>query len=61
MALYIPCIHDYWSTNPVLYQPWLSVVKPRDRFYQIQKYLHFNDNELPINKGDPLHDKLFKI
>lgn len=53
------CVHDYWSTNLVLHHPWLLMVM--DHFYQIQKHLHFNDNELAVNKGHPLHDKLFKI
>ena len=53
------CVHDYWSTNLVLHHPWFLMVM--DHFYQIQKYLHFNHNELAINKGHPLHDKLFKI
>jgi len=53
--------HYYWSTNPVLNHPWFRTVMPRDRFYLIQKYLHFNDNSLAVNKDHPHHDKLFKI
>ena len=53
-ALGTPLI-QFWTT------PWFWTVMPRDRFYLIQEYLNFNDNNLAVNKDHPRHDKLFKI
>ena len=33
----------------------------RDRFEEIKRFLHFSDNEKAPAKGDPLHDRLFKV
>ncbi|KAK2710077.1 hypothetical protein QYM36_013676 [Artemia franciscana] len=33
----------------------------RDRFEQIKKYLHFNDNLTQKPRGDPGHDKIHKV
>ena len=48
---------DFWSTYPILSQPWLPSIKlimSRDRFLQILYYLHVNDNQNTIRK-----EKLF--
>ena len=34
---------------------------PRNRFQLIMKFLHFNDNSNQIPRGQPGHDRLFKI
>lgn len=37
-------IKEYWSVNPYLVTPIFSKLMSRNRFEQIKKYLHFNDN-----------------
>jgi len=34
---------------------------PRDRFDKLSQYLHLNNNEKVIPRGQPNHDKLFKV
>lgn len=57
----LPKIHDYWSTIPILRHPWFSQVMSRNRFFQILKYLHFNDNTHCLDRVNPMYDKLYKI
>ena len=57
----LPKIHDYWSTNPILRHPWFSSVMARNRFFAIQRYLHFNENMVISRRDDPVHDKLGKV
>ena len=34
----------------------------RDRFHEITRYIHFNDNSLlVINRDDPQYDRLYKV
>ena len=57
----MPKIHDYWSTNLILRNPWFGSVMARNRFFAIQRYLHFSDNTLITSKDGPAHDKLAKV
>lgn len=57
----LPSVCEYWSTNPVLHHPWFGQVRPRNRFYLINRYLHFNDNNDQVDREHSLYDKLFKI
>lgn len=36
---------DYWATHPVLYSPIFGNTMPRNRFRQLWRYWHFNNNE----------------
>nr|XP_012153228.1 PREDICTED: piggyBac transposable element-derived protein 4-like [Megachile rotundata] len=36
---------DYWSTHPGLHSPIFGNTMPRNRFRQLWKYWHFNNNE----------------
>ena len=36
---------EYWSTSPLMCTPIFGRVMPRNRFRQIWRYWHFNDNE----------------
>lgn len=57
----LPSIDDYWSMNANLrYAPvadWIS----RDRFRDLQKYLHFVDNDTLVPRGQRGHDRLGKV
>ena len=57
----VPDLYDYWSTNPTFhYFPVASRI-PRKRFLEIQRFLHFTDNETIIPRGEPGYDRLAKV
>lgn len=49
-------LSSYWSTDPLLATPIFATVMPRDRFLEILRSMHFNDN----NK-QPSGDRIYKI
>lgn len=50
----------YWSTE--MRYPSIADVMSRDRFKEIIRYMHFNDNtKLVKNREDPAYDRLFKV
>ena len=40
----LPALENYWSTNYYLGTPNIVAKFPRDRFKNILRELHFNDN-----------------
>lgn len=54
-------IQDYWSQDEVLSTPFFTRTMSRDRFLLIMKFLHFNDNNDRIPRGQNGYDPLFKI
>ena len=58
---WLPDLYDYWSTSDSLhYFPVASRI-PRKRFLEIQRYLHFTENDNVIPPGQPGYDRLAKI
>ena len=58
-------LSDYWSKNPLLYTPFFGQTMSRNRYQNILKFLHFNDNAArPSDSTDklyklrPIHDKI---
>jgi len=51
----------YWSKDPALGVPFVKHVMTRDRFDKLNQYLHLNNNENFVPRGQPNHDKLFKV
>ena len=49
---------DYWSKNPVLHTPFFGQTMPRNRYQNILKFLHFNNNE---TRPFDTTDKLYKL
>lgn len=49
-------LKSYWSTDPLLATPIFADIMPRDRFLEILRSLHFNNND-----EQPVGDRLFKI
>ncbi|XP_037031053.1 piggyBac transposable element-derived protein 4-like [Bradysia coprophila] len=49
-------MQEYWSTDPLIETPIFKKIMPRDRFLEILRALHFNDNEKQVPG-----DRLFKI
>eukprot|EP00731_Ephydatia_muelleri_P017314 Em0010g412a len=57
----LPSIDDYWSMNANLrYAPVADRIS-RDRFRDLQKYLHFVDNDTLVPRGQRGHDRLGKV
>ncbi len=58
----LPRLELYWSTNyPLINTPGISSIMPRNRFLQLWRFLHLNDNNNAIPYGQVGHDKLFKV
>ena len=41
--------------------PRFRSVMPRDRFFAILRFLHISDNSTAVTRGQPGHDRSFKI
>ena len=52
---------DYWSLDPLLGAPAVVKAFPINRYSHLLSYLHFNDNQTFILRGQPGHDRLHKI
>ena len=60
--LRLPRIEEYWRKVDWLFlTPSFSEVMSRDRFVLIFRYLHVCDEDKAIPRGQPGHDKLFKV
>ncbi len=57
----LPSLADYWSKSPIFHYAPIASRIPRDRFFEIQRYLHFTDNSLLAPHGSPTYNKLGKI
>ena len=58
-------LSDYWSKNPILCTPFFGQTMSRNRYQNILKFLHFNNNATrPSDSTDklyklrPIHDKV---
>ncbi|CAH1973304.1 unnamed protein product [Acanthoscelides obtectus] len=49
-------LKEYWSQNHLLLSPAFSKHMSRDRYFQLQRYLHFSNNEIA-----PPGNRLFKV
>lgn len=57
----LPSFADYWSKNPNMrYGPVADRIS-RDRFRELQRYLHFVDNSTVIPRGEIGHDRVGKV
>ena len=52
---------SHWSTHWLLDMPGLRSVMTRDRFFAILLFLHVADNSVAIARGEPGHDRAYKI
>lgn len=58
-VIQIPNVRRYWA--PITGVSLIRETMSLNRFEQIRRQLHFNDNENMLPKTDPNHDRLFKI
>ena len=56
-----PSVEDYWKKNPIYTYPPINKRISRDRYRDINRYLHFVDNSTLAPRGAPGYDKLGKI
>ena len=57
----LPSLYDYWKNDSIFhYSPIASRIS-RSRFMEINRYLHFADNETLAPLGSPEYDRLGKI
>ena len=56
-----PAVSDFWSTDPLIQTPLFNSVMKRNRYQQILRFLHFNNNEQGPNPHDPNRDRMYKI
>ncbi|XP_066932795.1 piggyBac transposable element-derived protein 5-like [Clytia hemisphaerica] len=56
----LPTIPDYWSKDPLYFNPTFHAVMSRNRYQLIAKFIHFNDNSKYDSK-DPKRDRLYKV
>ena len=57
----LPSIHMYWSENDMIGCAWISKIMSRNRFCQINRFLHVVDNALSVPKDAPGYNPMFKI
>lgn len=55
----IPRSRMYWAKNTRVNQ--IAAIISRDRWEEIKKFLHLNDNAEEASRTDPQRDKLYKI
>lgn len=55
----VPSYKTYWKSS--LRITFISNAMSLDKFENIKRYIHFNDNTKQIEKDQPSHDKLYKI
>ncbi|GFW09251.1 uncharacterized protein K02A2.6 [Trichonephila clavipes] len=54
-------IKEYWSTDPMLETPFFKKIMPRDRFLNLLRYLHFENNDHAPDKTASDYDRLWKL
>ncbi len=54
-------IEDYWAEFWPTYTPGFGKVVSRNRFEIILSFLHFANNSEYVGRGQPGHDRLFKV
>lgn len=57
----LPSYRDYWSSDSVLRDQFISSAMPVNRFGWLLSNLHLNDNSNMPNRQDQNYDKLYKL
>ena len=58
---YLPRVALYWSSDVFLGNEGIKKIMTRNRFFEISKYLHFNDSTSEPKRGEDDYDRLYKI
>jgi len=59
--VHLPSIADYWKRDEVCHYAPVARRISRNRFFDIQRYLHFADNSTLAAPGTPEYKRLGKI
>lgn len=57
----LPSYRDYWSSNKILHDSFISSLMPVKRFSWLLATLHLNNNLLQPQRNTPNFDKLYKV
>ena len=57
----LPSIEMYWSENKMVGCPWITGVMSRNRFKEINRFLHVVNNAEAIKRGQHGYNPLLKI
>ena len=58
--VHLPRYELYWSIE--LRYPPIADVMPRDRFKELNRFVHFNDNASAVqSRDDPAYDRYYKV
>ena len=57
----LSCIEDCWRRDPSLHYSPIADRITRDRFHNINRYLHFVNNDTLVSRGSPGYDKLAEL
>lgn len=57
----LPSYFDYWSSDPMMRDNYISSIMPRNRFTWLLGNIHLNDNSKQPKKGEASFDKLYKV
>ena len=57
----LPKYHDYWSERPDLGNNLIRKCLSRNRFYEILRMIHLNENDKCPSKAYKNYEKLFKV
>ena len=56
-----PSLHHYWSIDVLYETPIFRSIMTRNRFQNLLKFFHLNDNAQAPNPADPNRDRLYKL
>ena len=56
-----PSLHHYWSRAWPFHTSTFSSIMSRDRFLLLLKFLHLANNTEQVPRGQPGHDRLYKL
>ena len=54
-------LYDYWSTDPLCNDPWISETMSRNRFIALNRYLHLSDSTQAPGRDMENYDPLYKV
>ena len=57
----LPSIYDYWKKDEIFHYSPVASRMSRDRFFELHRYLHFEDNSALSPPGSHDYDRLGKV
>ena len=57
----LPTLRDYWKRDPTYHYAPIATAFSRDRFFELSRYLHFEDNNNLAPRGTATYNRLGKV